>query len=117
MGKLRIAVIGTGNIARQHVEAILACGQELAGVCNHNIEKAMLFLSSLASGREGVAPAVLEETVFDSVPAMLDTVKPDLVYIATPHRLTLIMPSTLYSAAFTALSKSQLIFLLQRQLI
>lgn len=85
MGKLRIAVIGTGNIARQHVEAILACGQELAGVCNHNIEKAMLFLSSF-SGRDGVAPAVLEETVFDSVPAMLDTVKPDLVYITTPHK-------------------------------
>lgn len=84
MGKLRIALVGTGNIARQHVEAILSCEQELVAVCNQHIEKAMLFMSSYA-GREGVAPAVLEESVFDSVPSMLDIAKPDLLYVTTPH--------------------------------
>lgn len=84
MAKLRFALVGTGNIAHQHVEAILACGQELVAVCNHNIEKAMLFLSSY-SGREGVAPAALEETVFSSVAEMLDQVKPDVLYVTTPH--------------------------------
>ena len=84
MVKLRIALVGTGNIARQHVEAILECNQELVGVCNHNIEKAMLFLSSF-SGREGVPPAELYTTVFDELPLMLDTVKPDLIYVTTPH--------------------------------
>lgn len=84
MTKLRFALVGTGNIAKQHVAAILSCGQELVAVCNRNIEKAMLFLSNY-SGREGVAPAVLEETVFSDVAQMLDTVKIDVLYVTTPH--------------------------------
>ena len=84
MGKLRIALVGTGNIAKHHVEAILSCNQQLVGVCNHNIEKALSFMSSFAS-REGVAPAVLHESVFEDLALMLDTVKPDLLYVTTPH--------------------------------
>lgn len=84
MDKLRIALVGTGNIAKQHVEAILSCNQELVGVCNHNIEKALSFMSSFSS-RPGVAPAVLHETVFEDLNLMLDTVKPDLLYVTTPH--------------------------------
>lgn len=84
MGEFRIALVGTGNIAAQHVEAILSCHQELVGVCNHNIEKAMSFLQSFA-GREGVAPALLHETVFEDLSLMLDTLKPDILYITTPH--------------------------------
>lgn len=84
MLKLRFAVVGTGNIAKMHVEALLSCGQELVAVCNHNIEKAMFFLSNL-SGRENVAPAELGSTVFSDVNEMLNKVKIDVLYVTTPH--------------------------------
>lgn len=84
MGKFRIALVGTGNIAAQHVEAILSCQQELVGVCNHNLEKALSFLQSF-SGREGVPEAILHETVFEDLSLMLDTLKPDILYVTTPH--------------------------------
>ena len=84
MLKLRFAVVGTGNAAKLHVEALLACGQELVAVCNHNIEKAMFFLSNL-SGRENVALAELGTTVFSDVNEMLDKVKIDVLYVTTPH--------------------------------
>ena len=82
--KLRFAVVGTGNAAKLHVEALLSCGQELVAVCNHNIEKAMFFLSNL-SGRENVALAELGTTVFSDVNEMLDKVKIDVLYVTTPH--------------------------------
>ena len=84
MLKLRFAVVGTGNAAKLHVEALLSCGQELVAVCNHNIEKAMFFLSNL-SGRENVALAELGTTVFSDVNEMLDKVKIDVLYVTTPH--------------------------------
>lgn len=135
MGQLRFALIGTGNIALQHAKAVLSCGCDLVGVCNHNEDKAVAFLteihafaaakraeeaaemaaaaavaaSAAASGDVAGAAAAAEdaaaaeaglgdavrwgdaaapvvgETVFTSVDAMLDMVKPDVVYITTPH--------------------------------
>lgn len=84
LGKLRFAVVGTGNIAKQHVQALISCGQELVGVCNRHPEKAVQFMQNF-SGYEEVAPAVLGETVFDDLGQMLDTVKPDVLYVTTPH--------------------------------
>ena len=84
MSKLRFALVGTGNIAKQHVKAIIACGHELAGVCNLTGAKAMDFMNSFA-GQEGVAPAVEGATVFTEVSQMLDILKPDVVYVTTPH--------------------------------
>ena len=84
LGKLRFAVVGTGNIAKLHVHALLSCGQNLVGVCNRHPEKAMEFMQSF-SGYEDVAPAVEGETVFDDLGQMLDTVKPDVLYVTTPH--------------------------------
>lgn len=84
MLKLRFAVVGTGNIAKLHVEALLSCGQELVAVCNHNIEKAMFFLSNL-SGRENVAPAEFGCTVFSDLNEMLDKVPIDVLFVTTPH--------------------------------
>ena len=84
LGKLRFAVVGTGNIAKQHVYALLSCGQNLVGVCNRHAEKALEFMQSF-SGYEDVAPAVEGETVFDDLGQMLDTVKPDVLYVTTPH--------------------------------
>lgn len=84
LGKLRFAVVGTGNIAKQHVQALISCGQELVGVCNRHAEKALEFMQSF-SGYEDVAPAVEGETVFDDLGQMLDTVKPDVLYVTTPH--------------------------------
>ena len=59
LGKLRFAVVGTGNIAKQHVHALLSCGQNLVGVCNRHAEKALEFMQSF-SGYEDVAPAPLQ---------------------------------------------------------
>ena len=84
LGKLRFAVVGTGHIAKQHVQALLSCGQDLVGVCNRHPEKAMEFMQNF-SGYEEVAPAVIGETVFSDLGQMLDTVKPDVLYVTTPH--------------------------------
>ena len=56
LGKLRFAVVGTGHIAKQHVQALISCGQDLVGVCNRHLDKAMEFMQSF-SGYEEVAPA------------------------------------------------------------
>ena len=84
LGKLRFAVVGTGHIAKQHVQALISCGQDLVGVCNRHLDKAMEFMQSF-SGYEEVAPAEPDQTVFTDLGLMLDTVKPDVLYVTTPH--------------------------------
>ena len=92
LGKLRFAVVGTGNIAKQHVQALISCGQELVGVCNRHPEKAVQFMQNF-SGYEEVAPAVLGETVFDDLGQMLDTVKPDVLAFTASLKSRLILAS------------------------
>jgi len=70
---LQLAIIGSGNIARTHADAIaLLPGVRLAAVCSRNPEKA----------RELAAAS--EAKVFDSVETLLTSAAIDAVLVATP---------------------------------
>lgn len=69
---MRIAIVGTGGIARVHQRVIRELGGEVAGVCGR----------SLASARAlGVGQA------YDNLAAMLRDEKPDVLHICTPNHL------------------------------
>src|SRR6185295_3811241 len=71
---LRVAVVGCGDIAAVHLDAILdAAGAELVGVCDVHDER-----RAAASGL-GNCPG------FADLTAMLDAVAPDVVHVCTPH--------------------------------
>ncbi|MFZ4779105.1 MAG: Gfo/Idh/MocA family protein [Terrimicrobiaceae bacterium] len=70
---LQVAIIGSGDIARTHVDAIaLLPDVHLAAVCSRNPEKA----------RELAAPSASQ--VFDSVEKLLSSAGLDAVLVATP---------------------------------
>ncbi|HEY4301506.1 MAG TPA: Gfo/Idh/MocA family oxidoreductase [Candidatus Didemnitutus sp.] len=71
---LRVAIIGCGKIADQHVQAInRIAGTTLAAVCDRE-----LLMAEQLAGRAGHPPA------FADVGAMLAAVRPDVVHITTP---------------------------------
>lgn len=70
----RVAVIGAGDVATVHFEAISAIdGAELVAVCD--TDPGRLAAASAAHGVPGYA----------DLAAMLDEVRPDVVHVCTPH--------------------------------
>jgi len=70
----RVAVIGCGDVATVHFEAIAAIGgAELVAVCDTDPGRL-----AAASGAHGVPG-------YADVAAMLDEVRPDAVHVCTPH--------------------------------
>ncbi|WP_425862498.1 Gfo/Idh/MocA family protein [Arthrobacter sp. TWP1-1] len=70
----RVAIIGCGDVATVHFEAITAIeGAELVAVCDTDAGR--LAAASAAHGVPGYADVV----------TMLDEVRPDVVHICTPH--------------------------------
>lgn len=70
----RVAIIGCGDVATVHFEAIAAIeGAELVAVCDTDAGR--LAAASAAHGVPGYADVV----------ALLDEVRPDVVHICTPH--------------------------------
>lgn len=76
---LRVAVVGCGDIAGVHLDAILAAavagGVEPVGVCD------------VDEGRRADAAARMGGPGFADLTAMLDAVAPDVVHVCTPHHL------------------------------
>lgn len=80
-GPLRVAVVGCGDIAAVHLDAIMAAagadgpagGTELVGVCDVDEQR-----RAEAAARGG-CPG------FDRLTTMLDAVAPDVVHLCTPH--------------------------------
>jgi len=70
---LRVAVVGCGDIAAVHLDAILQSGEELVGVCDVHDE------------RRAAASALGNCPGFADLTAVLDAVAPDVVHICTPH--------------------------------
>ena len=76
--KMRIAIIGCGAIAGNHVKGVLASGQELCALCD---------VDPAQSAR------ILEKYELGSLPTytdyrqMLDRERPDVVHVCTPHHL------------------------------
>ncbi|MBB3930356.1 putative dehydrogenase [Kaistia hirudinis] len=69
---MRIAIVGTGGIARVHRRIIRDLGGELVGVC----------------GRSRAAAAALAPVpAYDDLAAMLDEQRPDVLHVCTPNHL------------------------------
>ena len=79
MTPLRVAVVGCGDIATVHLDAILDAatgpdgGVALVGVCD------------IHEGRRAEAAARVNCPAFPDLTAMLDAVTPDVVHVCTPH--------------------------------
>lgn len=70
----RVAIIGCGDVAAVHFEAIAAIeGAELVAVCDS--DPGRLAAASAAQGVPG----------YEDLAAMLDEARPDVVHICTPH--------------------------------
>jgi predicted dehydrogenase len=78
MGKLRVAILGTGNIAaKAHLPAFMADERvEIAGLCNRHIERARAMALSCGN------PPVFEDYV-----ELLEKIKPDVVSVCFPNNL------------------------------
>ena len=73
MTPLRVAVVGCGDIAAVHLDAIRAADVELVGVCD------------VDEGRRAAAAARGGCPGFADLTALLDAVAPDVVHVCTPH--------------------------------
>lgn len=73
----RAAVIGCGCISGNHINAIRKAGQEICAFCDIDRKKA-----EAAAARVGGGVPVFTDYI-----EMMDTVKPDVVHICTPHYL------------------------------
>ncbi|MGY5790743.1 Gfo/Idh/MocA family protein len=69
---MKVAIVGTGGIAKVHARAILHLGGEIAGVCGSSLDSA----KSFGHGRP-----------YGDIERMLAEVKPDVVHICTPNHL------------------------------
>lgn len=74
---MKVCIIGTGAISGNHISAVLAAGEEIAGLCDLSLDKAR---------RKGLEFG-LTCPVFTDYAAMIDLVRPDVVHICTPHYL------------------------------
>ena len=75
MKTFRFAIMGAGGIAHQFCDAVRRIeGAEVCAVASKSMERAKTFAE-----KEGIA------AYFDCYEQMLDTVKPDAVYVATTH--------------------------------
>ena len=74
---MRVAVIGLGTISASHINALLACGQEIVALCDILPERC-------ESAKEKFG---LDSLVYTDYHEMLREVKPDSIHIATPHYL------------------------------
>ena len=70
---LRVAIVGCGKIAEQHVEAVHRIRAAVVGVC----DRERLMAQQLAE-RHGI------EHVSDNVPDLLTAARPDVVHVTTP---------------------------------
>lgn len=75
---LRVAVIGCGAIAANHVAAILASGNELCALCDIDPAQADKLTKKLE------LPAL---PVYTDYLTLLDEQKPDAIHVCTPHDL------------------------------
>lgn len=75
MKTLRVALLGTGDIVRHHIEALRSAPQavEIVAAVNPELEKAQAFCQTHAIPH-----------AYDSTPAMLEAIQPDIVHICTP---------------------------------
>ncbi|SED90743.1 Predicted dehydrogenase [Arthrobacter alpinus] len=70
----RVAIIGCGDVATVHFEAIAAIeGAELVAVCDTD------------AGRLAAASAAHGVPGYSDVAALLDEVRPDVIHVCTPH--------------------------------
>jgi predicted dehydrogenase len=69
---MRVAIVGTGGIARVHQRVVRELGGEVVGVCGRSLASAQAF---------GSAPA------YDNLAAMLREQKPEVLNICTPNHL------------------------------
>lgn len=76
--KFRIALIGCGAIAPNHIRAVLECKQELCALCDVDRDKAERLKLNFDLG---------DIPVYESYTELLDSEKPDSVHICTPHYL------------------------------
>lgn len=74
----RVALVGCGAISGNHVAAILAAGQTVAALCDVEEEKAR----ALAA-----ATGLLNVPIFTDFETMLESARPDVLHICTPHDL------------------------------
>lgn len=75
MKTLRVALLGTGDIVSKHIEALRLAKQPLAIVAAVNPE--------LDRAKEFCQTHVIPHA-YDSTPAMLEAIQPDVVHICTP---------------------------------
>lgn len=76
--KFRVALIGCGAIAPNHLRAIIDCDQELCALCDINTDHAEALKKRFDLG---------DVPIYKSYVDMLETEKPDSVHICTPHYL------------------------------
>jgi len=76
--KFRVALVGCGTIAPIHVPAILAAAGEVVALCDVDTSKARVLAEKFA---------LHDAQIFADYDEMLETVKPDVVHICTPHYL------------------------------
>lgn len=76
--KYRAAIIGCGAISANHASALIDAGQEICALCDVNFENADKLKTRFS----------LDNTkIYDDFRVMIDTEKPDVVHICTPHYL------------------------------
>ena len=74
---MKIAIVGTGVIARVHAKALLESGESIAALCDTDTEKAALFAKDFG----------LSCPIFEHYSHMLRDFRPDAVHLCTPHYL------------------------------
>ncbi len=78
MKKMRIAIIGCGAICPNHIRAIKSSENEIAALCDIIPDAARAIAERFELG---------ELPIYEDYKEMLDTEKPDVVHICTPHYL------------------------------
>lgn len=78
MPLLRAAIIGTGNIARQHARALLAHADRVQLVAVHDVDLPRATAFAAAHG---------QPKVFATAAELLASARPDLVHVCTPPNL------------------------------
>lgn len=90
MSLLRVGIIGCGNIAKTHMEALLLCRDaEIAAVCDAVVERARSLARAICDSRGllGLKSSTSDIIISDNWKDLISQGGLDAVHICTPHYL------------------------------